>query len=146
MWWGHSLAQRHTQSPSISAMKCSLSFCHTHNLPGGLESWQKQPVRSLCPHPSISNKIPSLDLVLRLLFAEWDWWTAYTVLVPIFWNHHDVTSAGLWIQKPSSKQRTPRQPTCTPFERYYYHMKHSNRGVVDKYYIKSKWKERRATQ
>ena len=27
-------------------------------------------------------------------------------------------STGLWIQKHSSKQRTPRQPTCAPFNRY----------------------------
>ena len=31
------------------------------------------------------------------------WLTAYTVLVPIFWNHHDIMSVGLWIQIRSSK-------------------------------------------
>ena len=46
------------------------------------------------------------------------WWTTYAVLVPIFWNHRDVTSTGLWIQKRSSKQWTPRQPTSAPFDRY----------------------------
>ena len=43
MWWGHTWAQRHTQSSSIGAMKCSLFSGHTHNLPGGLESRQKWP-------------------------------------------------------------------------------------------------------
>ena len=52
-------AQGHTQSPSIGAMmKCSLS-CHTHNLPGGLESRQTWPdaVRSLVCIHLVSNPV-----------------------------------------------------------------------------------------
>ena len=47
------------------------------------------------------------------------WWTAYTVLVPVFRNYRcDITSTGFWIQKRSSELWTPRQPTCAPFDRY----------------------------
>ena len=87
----------------IQLESSSLSLSFTPTLQSG-----SSPSRSFlvsCPdYFSLSGKIV--------------WWTAYTILVPIFWNHHDVTSAGLWIKKPSSKQRTPKQPTCTPFERY----------------------------
>ena len=43
------------------------------------------------------------------------WWTAYIILVPIFRNHCDVTSTGLWIQKRSSKQQILRQLTRVPW-------------------------------
>jgi len=47
------------------------------------------------------------SLVPRLLFTEWEnsLVNAYIVLVPIFWNHCDVTSTGLCIQKRSRNSK-----------------------------------------
>ena len=47
------------------------------------------------------------SLVPRLLSAEGENSLVNCLyrLVPIFWNHHDITSAGLWIQKRSSNSK-----------------------------------------
>ena len=55
--------------------------------------------------------------VPRLLFTKQEN-SLLNCLYRLFWNHRDVTSTGLWIQKHSSKQQTLRQPTRAPFDRY----------------------------